>query len=97
MLTDSNFVTNYLQVVIYLVLVVDYLLELCVMKCKFLLTGSNGVLSKSKSRRCVTYFCKSAKLFLSVCVRDYKLTIYSKSKNSEQSTHYITDRNNLAD
>ena len=38
------------------------------MKCKFLLTGSNGVLSKSKSRRCVTYFCKPAKLFLSVYV-----------------------------
>jgi hypothetical protein len=36
------------------------------MKFTFLLTGSNGVLSKSKSRRCVTYFCKSAKLFLSV-------------------------------
>ena len=36
------------------------------MKCKLLLTGSNGVLSKSKSRRCVTCFCKSAKLFLSV-------------------------------
>ena len=29
-------------------------------------SGGPPVLSKSKSRRCVTYFCKSAKLFLSV-------------------------------
>ena len=36
------------------------------MKCEFLTTESNGVLSKSKSRRCVTYVLKTPKLFLSV-------------------------------
>ena len=33
----------------------------------------NGVLSKSKSNECATYFCKSAKLFLSVFVTYFLL------------------------
>ena len=41
------------------------------MKCMFLRTKTDGILSKSKSRRCVTYFCKSAKLFLSVYLVEY--------------------------
>ena len=49
------------------------------MKCKFLLTGSNGVLSKSKSRRCVTYFCKSDKLLLSVQVNLKQLSSSHKT------------------